>query len=281
MAAIESVRNQNYPAREIVVVDDGSTDGSVDNLRAVSGITLIEQANGGPGSARNRGARAGDAELIAFLDHDDTWRPNKLAVQVRMFEDPTVALVHSAGHLYDRRSGWESDGYVGDDVGFHDVLDYKIPGIQTVVVRRAIFEEVGGFDESMFGPDDWDFLLKVAAKHRMLGTPEVLVDVDAVPGLGARVRPMFEGQLRAIAKARSVHPGCATCARIAAHTERAVRMYAVETEKAKAARLWNERKRLQAAWVRVAAYRYDPVAATRLPKRALRRALRRRADAAS
>jgi hypothetical protein len=272
--AIDSVKAQTYPVSEIIVVDDGSISECVKNTRAIDGITLIEQPNRGAAAARNAGARAGLGELIAFLDDDDRWRPEKLAVQLPMLDDLGVALVHHAAHLYDPRSGWETDGYSLDAPTFHDVLDFNPPAIQTTVVRRSVFEAVGGFDESLLAAEDWDFFLRVAADHRIVGTPQVLADLDAVPGLGGNLDAMFRGSLRLLEKARGVHPGCADCARIIHRVERVIRMHGVETEKARARRLRGRGHPLHAAAVRVAAYRYDPVAIARLPRRAWQWAVR-------
>lgn len=271
--AIASVKAQTYPVAEIIVVDDGSTNGANERLRDIPGIRLIEQPNSGAGAARNTGARAGSGDLIAFLDHDDTWRPTKLAVQVAMLEDPDVALVHCAARLYDPRSGWESVGYSLDQPSFHDVLDFRGPAIQCSVARRAVFEAVGGFDDTLRSAEDWDFCIRLAARHQILGTSEVLADLDAAPGLGGNTDAMHHASLRVLEKARTVHPGCDECARILHRVERVVRMHGVEAEKARARQLRENGHHAHAAAVRLAAYRYDPQALARLPGRVVRRAI--------
>ena len=80
---IDSVLNQTYPHREIIVVDDGSTDDTPEQVRRYgSAISYIRQSNSGVGAARNTGLRAASGHYLAFLDSDDLWLPEKLAVQL-------------------------------------------------------------------------------------------------------------------------------------------------------------------------------------------------------
>lgn len=91
--AIESILGQTYKNMEVLVVDDGSTDGTHEALRRFGNrIRVVRQENAGPGAARNRGIEVARGELIAFLDSDDIWMPTKLERQVRLLEKvgPTV-----------------------------------------------------------------------------------------------------------------------------------------------------------------------------------------------
>lgn len=83
---LQSVRNQTYRNYEIVVVDDGSTDDTVELLRTFDDIILVTQTNQGVSAARNRGVKEAKGDLIAFLDSDDLWHPQKLEIQINQAE---------------------------------------------------------------------------------------------------------------------------------------------------------------------------------------------------
>src|SRR6476469_5199531 len=92
--AIESVLAQTYAPVETIVVDDGSSDGTVAVASAYAEVTVVEQPNGGPAAARNRGFAASRGELIAFHDSDDAMTPDKLEVQAGLLIDrPEVGCV--------------------------------------------------------------------------------------------------------------------------------------------------------------------------------------------
>lgn len=85
-AALESLLGQTYPALEVIVVDDGSTDGTADVVRRHSGVRLVQQKNAGPAVARNFGIENSRGRYISFVDHDDLWLPEKVERQVALLE---------------------------------------------------------------------------------------------------------------------------------------------------------------------------------------------------
>ncbi len=180
--AIESVLAQTVAAHEIIVVDDGSKDDTIERLAGYSGrVRLIEQPNAGVGAARNTGARAATGDLIAFLDADDLWTPTKIEKQVHRFEtDTQIGLVH-CGFVEIDIDGNEqrhfivgAEGWIANRILMFDPITIVAPG-STAMVSREAFEEVGGFDARCPPSEDWEFSLSVARKFKVGFVPEPLL----------------------------------------------------------------------------------------------------------
>jgi glycosyltransferase involved in cell wall biosynthesis len=167
--AIESALSQTYAPVETIVVDDGSSDGSVEIASRYAGITLIEQENCGPSAARNRGFAASRGEFIAFHDSDDVMTPDKLTVQVgHMLENPAVGCVLAEQELLVEKGAelpfWAEGTKVKTMMPSRppELEDEPLVHPMTMVVRRETFERVGGFDESMRAAEDFDWMLRAA-----------------------------------------------------------------------------------------------------------------------
>jgi glycosyltransferase involved in cell wall biosynthesis len=190
--AIESGLAQTWPSREIVVVDDGSTDDTPDILRGYGErIRWVRQENRGIGGARNTGIRAAKGDLIAFLDADDVWLPRKLELQVLGLERcPEAALTFTESDLFDehgivlekmipnRRALAAKfavlDPREGISAGwfYYDLLLQECMHVSSVLVRRNCLSVTGLFDESLpSGSEDYDLWLRFACRW-----PVVLVD---------------------------------------------------------------------------------------------------------
>jgi len=160
------------------VVDDGSTDGTWEALQALARATaaprivLHRQANAGPSAARNAGVRLATGELIAFLDSDDSWHPEKTGRQLALFDaDPGLAL---AGCGADILRVFPGRRVV--PVGIPELLFrnyFLTPG---VMVKRAVLQSVGGFAEDMRRCEDYELWLRIASRHRCALLNEVLMD---------------------------------------------------------------------------------------------------------
>jgi glycosyltransferase involved in cell wall biosynthesis len=166
--AVDSALAQTYPAVEVIVVDDGSTD----DTRAVLSrygdrIRYIYQENGGLSAARNTGIRAAAGELVTFLDSDDAFHPRKVELHVRyMLAHPEVALL-AAGAFIDPSEKWPElppDPLAADPISLDSLVSKNQFGC-TVVVWRKYFDEVGYFDENLRSVEDRDMWIRIAARH--------------------------------------------------------------------------------------------------------------------
>jgi glycosyltransferase involved in cell wall biosynthesis len=153
-AAIGSILGQMLKPREIVVIDDGSSDGGAEAIAQFPEVRLVCQPNGGEAAARNRGIRETSQPLIAFLDQDDLWEPAKLAVQVPALEkDPSIDMVFGQHRLIvEDGTRWFRQDALGKN------LAAELPG--SLLVRRSTFERIGLFSEDLKRGSDVDWILR-------------------------------------------------------------------------------------------------------------------------
>jgi glycosyltransferase involved in cell wall biosynthesis len=200
--AVESVLRQTYRPLEVIVVDDGSTDGTAESLAAYGDkIILIRQPNGGPSSARNTGVRHSKGIFIAFLDSDDTWEPAKLEFQVRLLilgGEKVPCCVCNARNIVGGESIETSFEIAGVGSGLAEgywlnpadlIASRFLLFNQVVAIRRAAFEKVGGFKESMRVLEDHDlaFRLSLLGPWAFISEPMV-TKYDEADGIGVQAR---------------------------------------------------------------------------------------------
>lgn len=204
--ALSSVLNQTYDNLELIVVDDGSEDGTKEYLEGISDERFSysrSDVNLGPSAARNMGARLSKGEYLAFQDSDDEWMPDKLEKQMRlMLENKEFSLVYCAFAKY--RNG-ELLGYTpSKDIPYEekygDIYAYlllkPLVSTQTVVVRRDLFLEENGFNETLKSYEDYEFSLRFSKKYRIGFVDEPLVKVNSSPDgvnkrFAERIRTQF------------------------------------------------------------------------------------------
>jgi glycosyltransferase involved in cell wall biosynthesis len=172
---MDSVLAQNYPNLEIVVVDDASTDATVDIVRSYGDAVrlVVRDVNSGVCQVtRNQASRLASGTYIAYLDSDDAWLPGKLHQQVAFMEaHPAIPLSHTYCEVIDADSRFVRVRHEGvlPPTGpcFTELINHCFITISTAMVRRSLFDQVGYFDEDRFWRigEDYEFFLRVAKRY--------------------------------------------------------------------------------------------------------------------
>lgn len=180
--AVESVLEQTFRDFELIVVDDGSTDKTGEMIKKYSGkVRYFAKKNGGVASARNLGLKKAGGELVAWLDDDDFFCPQKIEKQVAYFKRHTWAGLAYTGHVtIDVKSHRVSKSYTVPPL-FEDCNSLRKALLRqcffansTVMMKRECFDIAGPFDESLGHTVDYDMWLRTAAFYRFGCVPEVL-----------------------------------------------------------------------------------------------------------
>jgi glycosyltransferase involved in cell wall biosynthesis len=184
--ALSSVFAQSSPAQCVIVVDDGSTDGLAAALQPfIDQIQVVRQDNAGAASARNRGVSLAQTELIAFLDADDYWHPQKLALQRAAFESsPDLDVCSTVYRFVPAPKDWEPLS-LAPAVRYADFGQlFKMPylGTPSVVVRKSAFLAAGQFRSNYRCAEDVDLWLRLGWLGPVARLPDTLVTVVTTPG---------------------------------------------------------------------------------------------------
>jgi glycosyltransferase involved in cell wall biosynthesis len=169
--AIQSVIAQTYQNIEVLIVDDGSTDGSADAVApflADPRVRYQKQGNGGQAVAKNRGIRESKGDYVAFLDADDLWTPDKLEAQIPLFSaSEAVGIVYSAFAYIDERGNQlpRVSGRLYRGCVCGPLLISNFVGFGTSVVKRDCFERLGLFKESLQMGIDYDLWLRFSTRY--------------------------------------------------------------------------------------------------------------------
>jgi glycosyltransferase involved in cell wall biosynthesis len=179
LEAIDSVLAQSAQVFELIVIDDGSTDGSAEYLASLAETIRFERIDHrGPAAARNRGVAIARAPLVAFLDSDDLWAPMKLKRQLSFMRTNPGCAISQTGEIWIRNGRRVNPGMrhrkrAGDI--FIDSLRTCLVSISAVIMRTDLFRAMGGFDESMDAAEDYDLWLRILIDHEIGLLDEPLV----------------------------------------------------------------------------------------------------------
>src|SRR3954453_20661651 len=187
-AAIESALAQTYEPVEVIVVDDGSTDGSA-AVAARYDVRMLRQPNRGVSAACNAGVEAARGEMIAFLDADDLWPPDRLEIQVRHLRERAGLGFVMAHVIQFLEPGADLPDWLTEDwlagLGAQAAGSHESPrgGVtlpstngRTALVRKEVFRQVGGFDEGIDMGEDLDWFMRATdagGRHELL--PDVVL----------------------------------------------------------------------------------------------------------
>lgn len=180
-STIESVLNQTYRNFELIIVNDGSTDNSLEIVQKIVDprIVVINKPNGGVSSARNEGIKQAKYEYTAFLDGDDLWYPNALEEYKFLIENFDKCAIYSTSYSMTIKENISRENrYVVDDYFYFDALSYAKNGFaltcsDCIVVKKECFRQVGGFNETMSMGEDLDMWRRLTDRY-LLAKSEIV-----------------------------------------------------------------------------------------------------------
>ena len=193
LRTVQALLASGVPLHEVVVVDDGGSDDTEARLAGIERVRYLRQANAGPARARNTGARATDADVLCFLDSDDTWPDASMSrLLAQLAAAPAVEAVFA-----DTAMGNEADGFVSFVDTYGGAAFVALPGaaepsglvlherepffrqlsrrnvmfLGSLLVRRQPFLDIGGFDEALRGAADWEFFMRLVLERTVAFSP--------------------------------------------------------------------------------------------------------------
>jgi glycosyltransferase involved in cell wall biosynthesis len=201
--AIDSALAQTARPAEIIVADDGSTDDTRRRVAAYGDpVIYLHQPNQGVAAARNLGLRRATGQFVAFLDADDLWHSSKLEVQLEvMSAQPDLGLLGTG--RYDPSGVHRAVSGRGavNRINWRDLAVKNYLTASSVMVRRSVLDQVGEFDTSLHGPEDYDLWLRITAISAVANVDFPLTGYRRIPdSLSQKAKSMSEGMRRILRK---------------------------------------------------------------------------------
>lgn len=207
--ALDSVAAQTCAGLEVIVIDDGSTDDTA-AIAKHRNATLIQLPKSGVSAARNVGVHAARAPLIAFLDADDLWWPDKIQTQIAaLVAMPTAKMVITGYRMVDADGQDLGPGAEPPPVTLAQLMERNVVHTSTAVMRRDTFLALGGFDPALDACEDYDLWLRIAAlsDHAILPIPAPLAAYRRHDGQTTRNwAKMHQGWTQVTARLARDHP---------------------------------------------------------------------------
>lgn len=185
-----SIANQDYENYEILFIDDGSTDDSVQKIRNCnsSRVKIFSKNNEGPAKARNFGIMQATGKFVAFHDADDAWHTSKLSKQVALFQmRPSLGLVFSNAHYVAMDSGKVLGESIPPGLDAKNITKALMTRgcfilTSSVIIRRDVLVAVGMFDDSLIFAEDWDLFFRISQHYEVDYIRQVLLEQRAHRG---------------------------------------------------------------------------------------------------
>ncbi len=185
---VNSVISQTHSNLEIVVINDGSKDSTLEIIESIpdARIQVLSYPNAGLSESRNRGIRQSKGRFISFVDADDLWMPDKIELQLKALQDsPQSGLAYSWVDYIDGSSQFirvgshfELEGYILEALIKRNFIDNG----SNVIIRRNVLDKIGFFDKSLSASEDWDMWLRIAEIYPFVCVPKVQVLYRSHPG---------------------------------------------------------------------------------------------------
>jgi glycosyltransferase involved in cell wall biosynthesis len=180
-ATIASILNQTFTNFELLIINDGSTDTTLEAVKQIedSRLQIFSYSNSGVAVSRNRGISLSQGDFISFIDADDLWTPDKLELQLKALQANSPAEVaYSWTDWIDENDRWLRPGIhttFNGDVLQHLLLTDFIGSGSNPLINASAFQKVGGFDDSLTNAHDWDMWLRLAGCYEFVAVPSVQI----------------------------------------------------------------------------------------------------------